>query len=260
MPDVAMDAAAIRARFIEERGAWPPAFDRLLELDPAFVEAYLRFSMAPWRSGALDAKTKELVYVAINLATTHRYESGARAHIAAALRHGATVAELVDVAELTVVLGVHTMTLGAPILAAEMAALGMDVPEVGPLGEELRSRYLDDRGSFPPPLETVLAMHPEYVDAYRELSSIPVARGNLDRKTVELIVIALDSSTTHLHEPGLRAHIRTALMVGAAPAEILEVLELTSVLGVHGTTLGIELIAEACARLPDPGTPDAAAS
>jgi alkylhydroperoxidase/carboxymuconolactone decarboxylase family protein YurZ len=98
------------------------------------------------------------------------------------------------------------------------------------------------RGALPSPLEPALKLDPSYVDAYREISSIPVRRGNLSPKAIELIVIALDASTTHLYAPGARAHIRNALALGATPAEILETLELTSALAVHGTLLGMDVI------------------
>jgi alkylhydroperoxidase/carboxymuconolactone decarboxylase family protein YurZ len=40
-------------------------------------------------------------------------------HIRNALRHGATVAEIMEVLELTSVLGIHTVTEGVPILLEE---------------------------------------------------------------------------------------------------------------------------------------------
>ena len=47
----------------------------------------------------------------------------------------------------------------------------------------------------------------------------------------------IDAATTHLYEPGLRQHIRNALRYGATKEEIMEVLELVSVLGIHACTL-----------------------
>lgn len=190
---------------------WPAAFEHLVRLDPEFVEACLEFSVVPRR---------------------------------------ATVPELVDVCELVTLLGVHAMTMAAPILAEELADAGQPVPDgLTAEQEDLREHYVADRGTFPPPLEPVLALHPEFVDAYRRLSVIPVRRGNLGQKTVELIVIALDASTTHLEAGGLRGHIRRALSLGVSAAEILEVLELTCEQGIHGTELGVRLVAEEHARL-----------
>ena len=38
-----------------------------------------------------------------------------------------------------------------------------------------------------------------------------------------MIYIAIDASTTHMYEPGLKVHIRNALKYGATKAEIMEV-------------------------------------
>ena len=46
--------------------------------------------------------------------------SGARRHIKAALRHGATIAEIIEVLKLCVVQGVQA-NLGVPMLAKELA-------------------------------------------------------------------------------------------------------------------------------------------
>ena len=91
-----------------------------MELDPDFFGAYLGFSGVPWRSGTLSPKFKELIYIAIDASTTHLYEPGLRQHIRNALNHGATREEIMEVYELTSVLGIHTCTLGVPVLIDEL--------------------------------------------------------------------------------------------------------------------------------------------
>jgi alkylhydroperoxidase/carboxymuconolactone decarboxylase family protein YurZ len=51
---------------------------------------------------------------------THLYLPGARQHIKAALKLGATPAEIMEVLELCATLGIHAMNIGVPILAEEM--------------------------------------------------------------------------------------------------------------------------------------------
>ena len=58
------------------------------------------------------------------------------------------------------------------------------------------------------------------------------------------VYTAFDVSATHMFEPGLRQHIRNALGYGATKEEIMEVLELTSVLGIHTCTLGVPVLME----------------
>ena len=75
----------------------------------------------PWRHGPLPPKVKEFIYIAIDAATTHLYEPGLRQHIQNALRHGATAEEIMEVYELTSVLGIHACTLGVPVLLEELS-------------------------------------------------------------------------------------------------------------------------------------------
>ena len=49
------------------------------------------------------------------------YEPGLRVHIQNALRYGATVQEIMEVYQLTAVLGIHTVTFGMPALIDELA-------------------------------------------------------------------------------------------------------------------------------------------
>ena len=56
------------------------------------------------------------------------------------------------------------------------------------------------------------------------------------------MLLAIDASVTHLFQPGMRAHMVTALDAGPAPGEAMEVLELTSVLGVHAIDVGVPLL------------------
>jgi alkylhydroperoxidase/carboxymuconolactone decarboxylase family protein YurZ len=60
----------------------------------------------------------------------------------------------------------------------------------------------------------------------------------------ELLYIAIDAATTHLYLPGLRVHVQNALRLGATVAEIMEVLQLTSVLGIHTITEGVPVLLE----------------
>jgi hypothetical protein len=66
-----------------------------------------------------------------------------------------------------------------------------------------------------------------------------------------LIYIATDAATTHLYEPGLRQHIRNAIGFGASKEEVMEVLELVSVLGIHACTLGVPILLEEFARVAE---------
>ena len=105
------------------RGDWNPLWDQLRQLDPEFMEAYLAFRSVPHRKAHLPEKFRELVMVAINAATTHLYAPGVRRHIRNALKAGATREEVLEVIQLTTVMGIHSCNLAVPILMEEVAAL-----------------------------------------------------------------------------------------------------------------------------------------
>lgn len=103
------------------KGDWNPLWDQLRALDPAFMEAYLAFRSVPHKNGPLPQKYKELIMIAINAATTHLYGPGVRRHLQNALKHGATRDEILEVIQLTTVMGIHSCNLAVPILMEELA-------------------------------------------------------------------------------------------------------------------------------------------
>jgi alkylhydroperoxidase/carboxymuconolactone decarboxylase family protein YurZ len=112
----------LRDAFIDARGYWNEFWDALLDLDEDFFEAYTRFSSVPCVSGTLEPKIKELIYTAFDVSATHLYVSGLRQHIRNALDYGATREEVLEVIELASVIGIHSCTVGVPILVEELAA------------------------------------------------------------------------------------------------------------------------------------------
>ncbi|MFT4210508.1 MAG: carboxymuconolactone decarboxylase family protein [Microbacterium sp.] len=206
--------AEIRAAFTAERGFWAPSFETMLQHDPEFVAAYLDFSATPWRTGPLSPKVKELVYIAIDAATTHLHAAGAASHVRAALRHGATADEIAAVLELASLIGLQSIDLGTAILA--------DVA-----GESAAPAIAEARIA---------------AEGWRRGV---IARAPLEIAVIELIGVAVNAATTHLHEDATRRHVVAALAAGATPAEVAEVLELVSVLGIHAATLGMPILQEA---------------
>src|SRR5215467_1854343 len=75
--------------------------------------------------------------------------------------------------------------------------------------------------------------------------------GVLPSKEVELLSIAFDASFTPMYAPGTRRHIRNALKAGASVEEIMEVLKLCVVQGVHACNLAVpNLAAELASQRP----------
>jgi alkylhydroperoxidase/carboxymuconolactone decarboxylase family protein YurZ len=97
-------------------------------------------------------------------------------------------------------------------------------------------------------------LDPQWTESFMAMGVLPMVRGVLDAKTIELIAIAVDASCTHLYAPGVRRHIRHALALGASREEITAVLQLTSVLGIHTMSLGAPILQEELARQASAGT------
>lgn len=236
----------IKDEFIRVRGTWGESWQAILELDPEFLRAYTGFSAVPWRKNHLDDKVKEFIYIAVDAAATHMYLPGVRQHIKAALKLGATPQEIMEVIELTSTLGIHAMNIGVPLLVKVLEEKGLRSGPA-PLDEDqerLKAEFTKTRGYWHSFWDEMLELDPEIFETYTELSSVPWRTGTLEPKIKELVYIAFDTAATHLYVPGLKLHIENAVGYGATPQEILEVMEIASVLGVHAATSAAPILLE----------------
>lgn len=106
---------------LKAAGQWNEAWNDFYELDPEWTEKFVAMGVTPMVSGVLDPLTIEFIAIAVDASCTHLYAPGVRRHIRKALELGATPAQVLAVLQCTSVLGIHTMSLGAPILKEEMA-------------------------------------------------------------------------------------------------------------------------------------------
>ncbi|WP_454736024.1 carboxymuconolactone decarboxylase family protein [Cupriavidus necator] len=104
-------------------GNWNPAWDAFAELDPLWAEKFMVMGVHPVVSGVLEPKVLEFLAIAVDASCTHMYAPGTRRHIRKALELGATKEEITAVLQAVSVLGIHTSSLGAPILLEELAAM-----------------------------------------------------------------------------------------------------------------------------------------
>ena len=103
-------------------GNWNPDWEPFAKLDPAWTEKVIAMAIAPAVAGAIDAKTIELIGIALDASCTNMYAPGVRRHIRRALKAGATKEEITAVLQLATLQGLHSMCLGAPILLEELEA------------------------------------------------------------------------------------------------------------------------------------------
>ena len=106
------------------KGMWNDAWDPFFALDPAWTDAFMAAGVGVYAGGVFEPKLAELLSIAFDASITHMYAPGTRRHIRAALSHGATVAEIMEVLKLCVVQGVQAANMALPILAEELDRAG----------------------------------------------------------------------------------------------------------------------------------------
>jgi alkylhydroperoxidase/carboxymuconolactone decarboxylase family protein YurZ len=175
---------AVRETFVRDRGFWAPPFEAILQADAEFLAAYLEFSAAPWRRGPLEPKVKEFVYIAADAAVTHMHAAGMAAHVRSALRHGASRAEIVSVLELTSLMGLQSLELGMPVLAANC--------EEPVAGETQQGDAAGDGW-----LDLLARLDPAGAQATHDWLTTVRSSSPLESKVIELLGVAVNASTTH---------------------------------------------------------------
>jgi alkylhydroperoxidase/carboxymuconolactone decarboxylase family protein YurZ len=243
----------IKDEFIQGRGTWSTAWEQILELDAEFLRAYLDWSAVPLRKRQLEPKVREFIYIAADAAATHLYEPGIRRHVRAALELGASAAEVMEVLELTSTLGIHACNIGIPVLIEVLTEEGLrDGPApLSPRQEQLKAEFTASRGYWHEFWDGLLELDEELFAAYLAFSAVPWRTGVLEPKVKELVYVAFDAAATHLYVPGLKLHMRNAVRLGASSGEIIEVLEIVSVIGIHAATVGVPILAEELAKARD---------
>ncbi len=103
-------------------------------------------------------------------------------------------------------------------------------------------------GDWNPAWDDLATLDPEWIESFLQMGLKPIVRNVLDPKTVEFLSIAVDAACTHMYAPGTRRHIAKALDLGATPEEIMSVLQLVAVLGIHSVAMGAPMLIEEMAK------------
>lgn len=112
--------------------------------------------------------------------------------------------------------------------------------------ELLKQRFISQLGAdaLHEGWASLLRLDPVFFSASLSLAAVPRQKSHLSRKDQALIGLAVDCAATHLYQPGVRAHIVAAAKEGATVDEVLEVIELSSTLGIHACNIGVPLLVE----------------
>ena len=85
--------------------------------------------------------------------------------------------------------------------------------------------------------DQIAAFDDAWMEKFLDMGTHAARKGIIDPKTYEFLAIAVDASCTHMYSPGVKRHIAKALDLGATPEEIMAVLQLVAVLGIHSVAM-----------------------
>ncbi|KAA0016783.1 carboxymuconolactone decarboxylase family protein [Antrihabitans cavernicola] len=104
--------------------------------------------------------------------------------------------------------------------------------------------HMRSSGQWNPQWNGLAEMDPGWIEQYMTTATQPWRSDVLSPKVIELLCIAVDAACTHMYAPGVRRHIRAALELGVSGEEILEVLKLATVVGIHSCNIGVPILVE----------------
>ncbi|KAE8331447.1 carboxymuconolactone decarboxylase [Aspergillus sergii] len=240
---------ALKQRFVDARGQWTEEWESILTLNAEYFEAYLRLQDTAQSRQRLPPKVQEYIYIAVAACSTHIHAPAIRAHIQSAISLGATAEEITEVLGLTYLVGIHTVTLGAPLLLELIDELGisketLQSPKLDQKRLQIKEDFIRRRGFWTDTWNPLLELDPIFFESYADFSALATRGTTLDPKYREIIICAFDAATTHLYGRGTRIHMRNALNLGATVEELMEMLEITSLMGIDGVTTGLGLLRE----------------
>lgn len=94
---------------------------------------------------------------------------------------------------------------------------------------------------------------PEWLERWHDLTMhVLDGTDHLSRKVKELMLIAVDAAT--FYDYGVRVHTRGALVAGATESELIETLEVVSIVNPHGLTSMVEIVLDEARKFEASGT------
>ena len=219
------------------------ALDHLRSWDPTWAALYERVAVQPWQAEVLPHKVSALILVALNASCTARNTEGTRSAIRAALHAGATRDEVLTVLKMAALLAIHSCSLGAPLLLAELPTVN-DAATTPPTDATPACDAMRAIGQWNAAWDPFFNLDPIWTEQFMATALCLYQDEVLPAKEIELLSIALDAAITHMYAPGVGRHIRGALDAGATPAEIMAVLELCVAFGVTALATSVPILAE----------------
>lgn len=250
------EQARAKEIFCKRRGEykWKSSslWDDILLYDHKLISGYADYSSLPFERGALSPVMCELVAIVIDSSITHLHQAGLRNHIGHALEVGATEGEVLEAVAIASTLGSRTYFEGYAVLAEELEARGLleKNEELTDAQRAVKETFkVGEEDFWSEGYENALRIDPEGLKTFADWYRAPLTGNNIGQKDKELLWLALFASPTTAYAPGIQEHMKKALDLGATKEEIISVLELVSVIGVHSLTVSTPILKKQAADM-----------
>ena len=190
---------------------------------PTLHKEWLGMVAASTRRGKLPEKLKHLIWTAVDAVVTHLYAPGAILHAQEAMENGASVAEVMDTFRLACIPATRGLDVAYPLLAAALAKKQ---------GGQKKSGE-----------DVAMNLSPEFTMAYDAFIAGQTP-GGLDDRSRCLITLAVVSNPATLDRAATERTIQQALDMGIDAEEILEAMEVASLIATHAFSISMDGLAE----------------
>ena len=203
---------------------------------PSLHKEWLAMVAASTKRGKLPEKLKHLIWTAVDAVPTHLYAAGAALHAEVAMEHGATVPEVMDTLRLACLPTMRGLHAGYPLLAAALSKAGKLQPKAD------RPQPAASQGWA----EIAERLSPDFKRAYDTFIAGQMP-GGLDARSRCLITLAVFSNPATADKEGTEKAIQQALDLGIDAEEILEAMEIASLIASHAFSITMDNLADALA-------------
>lgn len=240
--DFSSEQEQIKRAIEDTLGYWTEALEELLHEDPKFMEQFKNVASHGHDGENLSPKVREYIHIGVYCMPPNFDENELRRHIQCAIDHGAEYEEILSIIKLISAIGSHSFVTGAPLLVDVHGEPEISASEKEKL-EEVKQSFREKRGYWDDEMwGDVAQLDITWFIDYLDYTSGLMQSMEIERKNLELIALAVDASLGHTFEMGLKNHTEAALKNGATVAEIVEVFEIMTTMGVSTLNNGIPIL------------------
>jgi alkylhydroperoxidase/carboxymuconolactone decarboxylase family protein YurZ len=224
-------------RFRKGRGESTEDWGSFLSLDCPYCTRYIDVRHASLGIKHLPAKVREFIYIAVTACTNHIHSPTVCAHLRAALTLEASHAKLMELIDLTYLVGIRTVNLGEPGIQKLLEGKGIVDEQNSKLqkqGQKPNDNSIKQCALLMDTLNTASGLEVGSLEVYNDSSSTLAQSGVLESEDGELITCVCATATCHLYVGNAKTHMRNALKLGSTLGDIMEMLEIARLAGIHG--------------------------